>query len=85
MKKPKNMSMIELGIYFGYPPCCIAEFLQFVVKYVQGKAGKRRRRKLCGTGYVPCKTCNKKSKKQLLAYIDKHRQCELPFPEEPVR
>lgn len=78
IKKPKDF--IELGQYYGYPPCCIAEFIQFVLDLKDGKNSVRERRQLNGTGYVPCKSCNDKTKDQLLETITQLRNCKLPFP-----
>ncbi len=79
MKKPKSMSFLDQGLYYGYPPCCISEFIQFVVSFTCGFPDKRGKRKLHGSGYVPCIICNDKSTEELLAYIETNRQCEKPF------
>lgn len=80
MKKPMNF--IEMGEYYGYPPCCIAEFIEFVLNYSRGGMDERGKRKFNGTGYVPCVECNKKSVEELLATISANRKCETTFPED---
>ena len=77
--KPKSMSFQYQGEYYGYPPCCIAEFIKYVILTMAGAAVKRDIRQFNGTGYVPCMKCNQKSKKELLAYIETHRKCHKPF------
>lgn len=79
----KDMHFVKQGLYFGYPPCCIVEFVEFTGDYMAGKRPSRGLRKLHGTGYVPCKDCNKKTEKQLLKQIADNRKCELPFPKQP--
>ena len=62
------------GRYFGYPECCIKAFL----------IGSHRggpKRKLHGTGYIPCTECNEKLECELLNSIKTNRKHYLPFPE----
>lgn len=81
MKKNKNSKedsldkWVILGRFFGYPECCINAFKNF--EHIGGDS-----RKLDGTGYIPCATCNKKSTKFLIDVINKKRISRLPFPEE---
>jgi hypothetical protein len=72
-----DLSWQELGTLYGYPQCCINEFLI--------EAGNQHGRKLKGTGYVPCRGCNKKDKKELLEVIRINRKFPLPFPEDSFR
>lgn len=63
----------KLGKYLGFPDCCVDEFT--TEDFVQG------RRKLCGTGYVPCKTCNEgKTEQELVEVINHNRFCPDEFP-----
>ncbi len=68
-----------MGVFFGYPDCCITEFENFIKS--RGKAD-RGKRKLSGTGYVPCAVCNKKTVKELKEQIKSTRICPLPFPQD---
>lgn len=77
------MIFIKMGRYFGYPECCIADFVRHILKYREGKADGREKRKLHGTGYVPCAKCNRKSERTLIATIRKNRICKYVFPAEP--
>ena len=64
-----------LGVYFGYPECCIEAFLteDFSI---------RPTRKLSGTGYIPCAKCNEKyTEEELTENINKNRECPTPFPD----
>ncbi len=69
------------GLYLGYPECCIGEFVHEFLNYPNRT---RPKRKLCGTGYVPCEKCNKKSVKQLIKFIAAHRQSPTPFPNDDL-
>lgn len=64
-----------LGKYFGYPKCCVEEFLKF--EHMQDV------RKLYGTGFIPCKKCNEtKSRRELKSEIARNRICPTPFPKQ---
>lgn len=62
------------GRYYGYPECCIQSFLNL------DHLSDPEPRKLKGTGYVPCKACNKKSEKKLIETIQSMRRALVPFP-----
>lgn len=66
------------GLEYGYPICCIGEF---VIHAIKGTSEHREKRKFNGTGYVPCVLCNEKTEAELLAYIAAHRQYKKPFPQ----
>lgn len=63
----------DFGTYFGFPPCCIADFLT-------RDSAPRIPRKLSGTGYIPCPSCNEKPVEALVATIRQNRICSAPFP-----
>lgn len=65
------------GVYYGYPPCCIEEFIAYAES---GNFSDRPDRKLNGTGYVPCKSCNEKSEKELVKDINRNRLHWQKFP-----
>lgn len=75
MPKVNLVNLVMTGLYYGYPPCCINEFCYFFIK-----PRKIFKRKLHGTGYIPCSECNKKSEEELLQIIAHNRQCETLFP-----
>lgn len=66
---------VHMGAYYGYPDCCVNEFVYRILN--REKAPKR---KFYGTGYIPCKKCNRKTKAQMLEYITKNRGHKQPFP-----
>jgi hypothetical protein len=74
-------SWIHTGMCFGYPICCIADFIWNIQS---GEYKTRKKRKFDGTGYVPCKACNRLPKHIILAQIQELRGCELPFPQDDV-
>lgn len=66
-----------MGMQFGYPPCCVGDFILDLVK---GTYINRKPRKLNGAGYVPCRSCNRRSEKELIAAINEYRDPTLePF------
>ena len=67
-----------MGTICGFPPCCIGDF---IANYNTGAIWEPR--KLTGTGYVPCPTCNMKSEVQLRKAIDSRRVSSVPFPNPP--
>lgn len=69
------------GVYLGYPSCCVDEFIQHITL---GTSKTRPKRKLHGTGYVPCAKCNNKTTKELLITIASRRLCSTPFPHEHI-
>lgn len=75
------VSWTIMGLQFGYPPCCVGEF---IIHNIRGTWRTRKDRQFYGTGYVPCVKCNELPAEQLLAYINSNRQVETSFPEEPI-
>jgi len=64
----------EWGQFYGFPQCCIDAFKTY------GHVGQAKR-KLTGTGYIPCLACNEKSEAELLAAIEARRNpAAPPFP-----
>lgn len=60
-----------MGNTLGYPSCCINDFIE--------RKGPAPTRKLCGTGYVPCKDCDLNySEDELIANINLKRAKHLP-------
>lgn len=59
------------GIFYGYPDCCIRAFMT---------PDRGTNHPLIGTGYIPCKACEKKTMGELITVIDRNRFCEVPFP-----
>jgi hypothetical protein len=73
----KFIERIALGLFFGYPWCCIVDFMFY---WSTDAVRPDEQRPLHGTGYVPCRECAKKSEEELLAIIAARRRCQLPFP-----
>lgn len=65
------------GKYYGFPQCCIAAFNDGL------HLKDRVSRKLSGTGYIPCSSCNKKTESELLQAIRERRIAPEEFPNEP--
>ena len=63
----------DFGQYYGFPQCCIDDFgTRF--------RAPEEKRKLCGTGFIPCLKCNQKSEAELIEIINANRKCPIPFP-----
>lgn len=76
---------VKCGQLFGYPECCIANFLERMEIFFKNPKDPSIRvsRKLHGTGYVPCPLCNAtKSKEELIETINKNRKHTKLFPHE---
>lgn len=62
-----------VGRYFGYPECCIKDFMS-------RDEAPEEKRQLCGSGYIPCPDCNNKETYQILIEINRNRVHYEPFP-----
>jgi len=74
MRECTDEEICMVGKYLGYPDCCIAEFLNILI------VGGIAPRKLEGTGYVPCETCDKLLESELIERINSKRICKTRFP-----
>lgn len=83
---PKTSSGPLLGLWLGYPLCCIGNFIERVGAFREGRFDEiPQNQKLDGTGFVPCPTCHAtKSEETLREEIVACRVCEQPFPEYDV-
>jgi len=65
-----------MGVYFGFPSCCIKEFYE-----VKPENRVPKYRKFEGTGYIPCRYCHENVKEEeIVGYINKNRLHPEPFP-----
>lgn len=67
------------GFMYGYPQCCIEEFVE------RGRAGKRPHAgPWDGSGFIPCKAHLKEATADFRAFVEKHitpnRVYDKPFP-----
>lgn len=62
------------GKYFGFPECCIQEFINRTESLGDEPFPLR------GTGFVPCQCCRKKTEDELVKIINANRYCPAPFP-----
>lgn len=69
------------GFYYGFPVCCVNEFVRFMVGHA---VLLRTERKLSGTGYIPCVKCNAKTEQELIDTINANRSHPRPFPDMGV-
>jgi hypothetical protein len=70
-----------LGTICGYPVCCIEDFIDEFDYRLSSTHWKPRQ--FDGTGYVPCLSCNEKTREDLLEAIAVRRVSSAPFPECP--
>lgn len=75
-----DMNWDELGVYFGYPQCCITSF-SVTMGIVYNKLGKQAGNE---TGFVPCPICAKRvlSGAIKLENLITNRECNTPFPHD---
>jgi hypothetical protein len=75
------MNLEEKGIYFGYPRCCIAYFINRHNNKSELIA-KRQHIPENGTGFVPCKSCTQRvlSGEITIGQLIMDRECETAFP-----
>jgi len=73
------MNLEEKGVYFGYPKCCIAYFMNRYnnrsmprVQYIQDN----------DTGFLPCESCAQRvlSGEITIDQLITNRECEKAFP-----
>lgn len=69
------------GIYFGYPQCCIANFV--VLDDIKNRSDEQKQVHK-GTGFIPCHSCTKKivEGEVTLEGLIKNRICPTEFPNE---
>jgi hypothetical protein len=70
---PNKFWYTIMGRFFGYPECCIKDFIRIDNK-------NKGPRQFHGTGFVPCIKCNKLSASEIQATIERNRLCPEPFP-----
>ena len=70
-----------MGTICGYPPCCIEDFIDELP--YRSTCSDWHSRQFTGTGYVPCPSCNEKTREDLLEAIAVRRVSSVPFPESP--
>lgn len=75
MGEEVKLTWTDFGRYFGFPECCIEDFLS-------RDSAPKESRKLRGTGYTPCLKCNEKSEEELIDIINSNRQARTEFPVE---
>ena len=87
-----NIDMyISLGIYYGYPDCCIKQFMNFTDKKNNQHEQTEIRKKsvdilnslhIKSKGFVPCLSCCKKlqqDKTLSICNLIKNRECIIPY------
>lgn len=72
------MDVKQHGVELGYPKCCIQSF---VTDIVDARIAYRPDRKLNGTGFIPCSTCDVRfTEEELINKINNTRDASyLPF------
>ena len=78
-----NKLKTDIGVYFGYPKCCIKEFysdLEIGIMFVN-KRNRMKRTKFAKNGFIPCKKHARliKRKEITIESLIKNRICTLPF------
>jgi len=81
-QKRSDNAFNKTGIYFGYPQCCIDQFITNFEKRV--RVGKANKKAANGHGFIPCdahalQIINKQIKLEDLIH---DRVCEMVFPND---
>ena len=75
------MSTKQKGIFYGYPECCISEFIQ-IKPNKRTRAQRMAQRIYKYSGFIPCHDCSNKilEGKETFESLIKHRICRHEFP-----
>jgi hypothetical protein len=78
VNKPNKESMKQLGIFYGYPECCIDSFL----KVPSSERTRDQRRAHKNNGFIPCHNCSVKiiNGEITLEGLITNRVCRNRFP-----
>jgi len=78
---PDPVFFIDKGVYFGYPDCCITDFLSRV-GVGWSICTDEQKSVLDGHGFIPCHECALKiiEGKETLSSLIKDRECKTPYP-----
>lgn len=74
----------KLGIYFGYPQCCVNWFCDRNEGKVNFELDKNQEILNEYKGFLPCPCCAEKLVKQnkTVKFLIKNRICKTPYPDE---
>ena len=80
----QSNNYLDNGTYFGYPKCCIKEFLidlEIGILFVN-KRNRMKRIKAGKNGFIPCKKHARLINKKEITIdnLIKNRICPTPFP-----
>lgn len=80
--RPEFDTAEALGLWLGYPMCCVNYFYKRMVHFKTGIPIKDVvHQELDGTGYVPCEACSQLPADTLVERIQSARQCAIAFPD----
>lgn len=71
----QTLNWLLRGIFYGYPSCCIKEFLETGIGEFRAKAPHY------GTGFLCCKACDSKTPESLTSEISTQRFADSAFPD----
>lgn len=79
MESKKHKHWIKMGIYYGYPKCCIENFCERGYTLTKNQELVHK-----NTGFTPCPKCSEKilSGETTLEGLLVNRICKEPFPEQ---
>jgi hypothetical protein len=71
---------VSIGMYYGYPICCIKNFVRNIL-CKEKKASRIQKRVSRNCGFIPCSYCSWKilTKQIKIEDLIKNRICENPF------
>jgi hypothetical protein len=81
-----NFKWIKNGLYYGYPVCCIVEFVQRNTKRKFNATPTRKHIDLLdGNGYIPCDACHCKLASGFSIHkLLRHRKHHQLFPNDTM-
>ena len=74
------VNYVGLGRVFGYPKCCITDFIINLYDFTPNKNEFSEKKTWLDYGYIPCNVCCKKPTKLLVEEISKKRLVKTEFP-----
>jgi hypothetical protein len=85
MAKILPQRIMNLGVYFGYPPCCIHWFIQNRSDSANLTSLTPQQEAVHGNeGFIPCPECASKVTAETISTLIRNRKCQVPYPGDTV-
>jgi hypothetical protein len=81
MPKILPQYIMNLGVYFGYPPCCIHWFIMNRSDSENLTPLTKQQEAVHGNeGFIPCPECASKVTAKTISTLIQNRKCKIPYP-----